>query len=176
MNERQEEFYCAVIDSENIPNSIPRERLSKNYLSQMKAHVRLGYEINILEKFDIIEALKQCGKNALMMSHEETFHCELFSLDFEQFVEKVDVFEKTRSVIVSDETLTNFLVLMNDQDAIWMVGEENFLKRAQPYPLEIMSHYYFCVYGDPESPNDTDHPDSEEFWILWNDYKSFLLK
>lgn len=176
MNNRREEFYRAVIDSESFPNSIPTESLSKTYLTQTKAYVRLGYDINILEKYDLVEAFKECTETTLMMSREKTYHCASLPLDFEKFIEKVDVFEKTRSVIVVDETLTNFFVFMNDHETIWIVGEEKFLKRAQPYPLEIMSHYYYGVFGDPESPSDTDHPDSEEFWALWKDYEPFMLK
>jgi len=170
MNDHNEKFYTNVLVSKPYPDSLPAESLSIKFLQENGSKVRLIHESNILETFNIAEAFSK-NASGYLMTNEESFQCRPVEINIEFLCEDADPLDNNNSLIIADAELKNFMVILNDHETIWLVGDEKFLKKAQPYPLEIMKDYYLTWLDD-----DPDDPTAKEFWSVWNEYKPFMLK
>ncbi len=171
MSDKLQQFYKRIITSEPVQNSLPREFVSKQFLKDTGAKVRLIFEKNILNDYNHARAFfSKLGDNkGFLLKRDAKFYSTEVTIDFDFLYSYTDVAQS--SVIISDQALKNLLVLRNDNDHQWIVGEDDFIRQSEPYPLEIMKAFYLNWLGD-----DAHDPTSREFWALWKEYEPFMLE
>ena len=148
--------------------------LSKPYLIEMKQDIRLVYDRNILDDYSITQAFNAVTENraCYILSNEEKFKSEPIKLDLNFLCAELDMFDKANPFVIADETHENFIVFKNfDDEYVWLVGQPEFLRLAQPYPLDIIKEFYMGWLED-----DPSNPIAKEFWEAWNEYEPFMLK
>ncbi len=170
MKNHNKQFYTNIIVSKPSSDSLPVEFLSKNFLKESGSKVRLIYESNILETYNIADAFSK-NSNGYFMTNETDFECRPVEINVDFLCNEADPFDNSSSLIVADAELKNLMVVLNNNETTWLIGDEQFLKKAQPYPLEIMKDYYLTWLDD-----DPIDPIANPFWETWNEYESFMLK
>lgn len=170
MKNHNDQFYRTVIQSEPRSDSLAVESLSKDFLRKTGSKARLVYDSNVLETYNIAEAFSE-DASGYLMTNEDRFTSREVKINVDFLCEEAEPFDNNNSLIVADAEHKNLMVVLNDHETIWLVGEESFLRRAQPYPLEIMKDYYLtCLDDDPSDPT------AQSFWETWNEYEQFMLK